>query len=186
MSTAEHAYGLTARGRDQVRVSVGRARDDGTLGTDCRIVSSPLLRTRESAEVAATVLGAPVDVDPRLIERDFGSFELTSDANYAQVWAEDVLDPSHGRWGVESVRSILRRITALIEEVEAEWRTDGGADPGQGPRILLCTHGDVASTLCCAAVGHPLGRHREVGALANAEIRALGPIGRPSPPEWAG
>lgn len=39
------------------------------------IVSSPLKRAQQTAEVVAKRLGFPVDVDPLLIERSFGSLE---------------------------------------------------------------------------------------------------------------
>lgn len=174
LSTAENAYGLTPRGREQVRTSVTAARAAGTLGDSCRIVTSPLLRARESAEVAAEVLGVGFEIDVRLIERGFGELELASDEHYAQVWAEDRRDPGHERWGVESLTSILRRVRGLIGDLDHAG--GGGADAPEHGHVLLCTHGDVASTLFCAAAGEPLGRHRDVGALVNAQIRALTPI----------
>ena len=39
--------------------------------------------------------------------------------------------------------------------------------------FLLCTHGDVASVLLCAANGLSLSRHRDVGAMGNGEVRPL-------------
>jgi probable phosphoglycerate mutase len=170
LATAGEAYGLTPRGREQVRSSIGEAAASGILPQGCLTVSSPLLRARESAEVAAEVLGGTVRLDHRLIERGFGSLERGPDAAYEGVWAEDRADPGHERWGVESVRSVLDRGSALLRELERS------ADVA-----ILCTHGDVASVLLCASLGLPLGRHREVGALGNGELRAVGPGMRPGP-----
>jgi broad specificity phosphatase PhoE len=158
------AYGLTPRGREQVRVSVQAARSEGTLAGARRVVTSPLLRARESAEIAAEILGAELSVDARLSERGFGDFELLSDRSYEEVWSADRDDPTHERWGVESVASVLARARARLAEIEAL--------PADGP-VVLCTHGDVASVLLCAGAGVPLGRHRDVGALGNAELRLL-------------
>jgi broad specificity phosphatase PhoE len=88
---------------------------------------------------------------------DFGP-----DVAYASVWAKDAADPEHEAWGVESVVSVFTRARAVLF----------GLEPEAGP-VLLCTHGDVASVLLCAAAGAPLGRHREIGPLVNGEIRSI-------------
>jgi broad specificity phosphatase PhoE len=75
----------------------------------------------------------------------------------------DRVDPTHTRFGVESVASILTRMAALLQELDAS----------SDAVHVLCTHGDVASTVLCAAGGHPLTRHREVGATENGELRLI-------------
>jgi probable phosphoglycerate mutase len=161
---AAHALGLTPAGREQVRRSVTEARGAGRLPAATRVVTSPLLRARESAAIAAEVLGSAVRIDERLTERGFGDLELGSDENYAQVWQADRADPAHGGWGVESVVSILDRVSGLLWDLEREAGNE---------TFLLCTHGDVASVLLCAAMGQALNLHRDVGAMGNGEIRAL-------------
>lgn len=165
-AAAGEAYGLTDAGRAQVRASVTAVLAGGILPATCRVVSSPLLRARETAAIAAEVLGTTVRIDPRIAERGFGAFELGSDEHYARVWSEDRADPTHERWGVESTTSILNRVTALMRELHAS--------DGTGV-FLLCTHGDVASVLLCASQGLSLSQHRDVGAMANGEVRRLGP-----------
>ena len=166
---ARTAYGLTEVGRAQVRASLISARDAGILPQTCHVVSSPLLRARESAEIAAEVMGTVVRIDPRLAERGFGEFELKSDDHYERVWSEDRSDPTHVKWGVESAAAILGRASALIHELRQFDQTG---------TFVLCTHGDVASVLLCAASGLALTRHRDVGAMANGEVRSL--AGRPA------
>lgn len=163
-ANAAEALGLTPVGREQVRRSVYSARAAGLLPAASHVVSSPLLRARESAAIAAEVLGSVVRIDDRLIERGFGDFELMSDAHYEQVWLADHTDPAHTAGGVESVLSILARVSALLRELEREAPDES---------VLLCTHGDVASVLLCATMGRPLNDHREVGAMHNGEVRAL-------------
>jgi broad specificity phosphatase PhoE len=75
--SAGHVYSgqadvpLTAIGRDQAR----RAGEQlAPAGIDA-IVSSPLSRARDTAEAIARATGAPLRVDPRLIEVDYGPFE---------------------------------------------------------------------------------------------------------------
>ena len=140
------------------------ARAEGLLPENCHVISSPLLRARESAAIAADVLGTTVRIDPRLAERGFGEFELASDEHYERVWSEDRADPAHEKWGVESATAIFGRVAPLIRELQAA---------GSAETFVLCTHGDVASVLLCAAQGLALSQHRDVGAMANGEVRPL-------------
>lgn len=165
-AAAYEGFGLTDVGRTQVRTSLLAALDAGTLPRMCHVVSSPLLRARESAAIAADVLDTTVHVDPRLAERRFGELELLSDEHYERVWSKDRADPGHESWGVESARSILVRVSELLRDLHAS--DTAGA-------FLLCTHGDVASVLLCAAQGLSLSEHRTVGAMANGEVRRLHP-----------
>lgn len=168
-AAAGTAFGLTDTGREQVRASLTTACATGILPQTCHVISSPLLRARESAEIAADVLGTTIRIDARLAERGFGEFELRSDEHYDRVWSEDRSDPTHEKWGVESATAILRRTASLIQELQQE--------NGSGT-FVLCTHGDVASVLLCAASGLALTQHRDVGAMANGEVRSL--TGRPA------
>jgi broad specificity phosphatase PhoE len=164
LAAAREGFGLTALGRAQVRDAVIAAREAALLPQSCHVISSPLLRARESAALAADVLGTTVRIDPRLAERGFGQFELASDDHYERVWQEDRADPAHEKWGVESTSAILTRVTALLHELHQ-------AD--EAGTFLLCTHGDVASVLLCASNGLSLSQHRDVGAMGNGEVRPL-------------
>ena len=106
--------------------------------------------------------------DDCLRERGFGELELTCDANYEKVWAEDAKDPGHTLWAVEAVRAVLERATSLIARVERA---------ATGRTILLVTHGDVASTLSCAAAGMDLRRHR-LCAIQTAQLCRVQWMGR--------
>ncbi|MGY1636045.1 bifunctional RNase H/acid phosphatase [Geodermatophilus sp. SYSU D00742] len=67
---------LSATGRAEAEAAAERA---GELGIEV-VVSSPLRRARETAEVVAGALGLPVQVDDDLVELDFGQLEgLTAD-----------------------------------------------------------------------------------------------------------
>jgi probable phosphoglycerate mutase len=63
-------FPLNPTGRRQVQALVARWRDEG-LRFD-RILSSPLLRARQTAEGIAATLHAPVELDPAWMERDYG------------------------------------------------------------------------------------------------------------------
>ena len=166
---AGDAYGLTPEGRRQVERSVQAAIADGSLVAPTVVVASPLLRARESAAVAASLVGVDPTIDPRLTERGFGDLDLGPDDAYAQVWEADRADPAHTRWGVESVHHVLRRAAAVVAEL---------ADGSPHGSVLLCTHGDVASTLLCAARGAPMGHHRDDGVLDTGALREIPAIHR--------
>ena len=161
---ATTAYGLSDEGREQVRRSVAASLAAGDLPAPRRVISSPLLRARESGEITAGILGVDIEIDPRLRERGFGTFELQSDRSYERVWAADRKDSAHESWEVESVDALLARTRALVDELCGDDRT---------ATIILSTHGDVASVLLCDSAGVALGSHREVGALSNGELKRL-------------
>ncbi|MGY1661871.1 bifunctional RNase H/acid phosphatase [Geodermatophilus sp. SYSU D00705] len=72
---------LSATGRAEAQAAAKRAEE---LGIEV-VVSSPLRRARETAEIVAGALGLPVQVDDDLVELDFGRLEgLTADEARAQ------------------------------------------------------------------------------------------------------
>jgi probable phosphoglycerate mutase len=166
---AGDAYGLTPEGRGQVERSVQAAIADGSLIAPTVVVASPLQRGRESAAVAASLVGVYPVIDPRLTERGFGDLDLGPDDAYAQVWEADRADPAHTRWGVESVHQVLRRAAGVVAAL---------ADGSPHGSVLLCTHGDVASVLLCAARGAPMGHHRDDGDLDTGGLREIPAIDR--------
>ncbi|MEM7417314.1 MAG: histidine phosphatase family protein [Gemmatimonadota bacterium] len=161
LATAGEHFGLTDEGRMQVRSNVGRIASE--IGRPVTILASPLLRTKETAEIAREVLGGEVEAEPRLIERDFGELELEPDTRYEEVWRVDRSSPHHHTFGAEPPAAVLERVRAVADDAV---RTRAGT-------VLLVTHGDVASILLSAARGAPLTRHREVGALATGELTPI-------------
>src|SRR5688500_18160549 len=68
-------YGLSEEGRRQVASAVGKAREGHALDHNTLIVSSDFARARESAEIAAGILGTEdIILTPKLRERFFGSW----------------------------------------------------------------------------------------------------------------
>jgi len=66
-------YMLTEKGRGQAQALAKRWKSEG-MKFDL-IVSSPLVRAKETAEIIASTLGARVELDPILLERDIGEME---------------------------------------------------------------------------------------------------------------
>ena len=161
---AGDAFGLTVLGRTQVRRSVTQALATGMLESPVLLVSSPLLRARESADIAAELLGVSPTIDARLSERGFGDFELEPDDRYERVWAADRRDATHRSWGVESVADVVGRAGPVVDEAALD---------EHAATVILSTHGDVASALLCSSLGVPLEQHREVGALETGTLCEL-------------
>src|SRR4051794_25579935 len=63
---------LTGEGREQARRCAARLASASTIDA---IFSSPLVRARDTAQAIADATGAPLTVDERLTEIDFGPFE---------------------------------------------------------------------------------------------------------------
>jgi len=162
-------FGLSEQGSVQVKQSLRQASmlDAGTM-----IVCSDFRRARETAEIAHSWLGcaAPIAVELRLRERNFGEFELTADSGYEDVWRQDKTNPD-GRWrGVESVNRVTRRVTSLIREIDERYCD---------AKILLVSHGDALQILQTAFARRAATDHRQLEHLHTAEIRRL----HLSPPE---
>lgn len=86
------------------------------------IISSPLLRCRQLAELLGRWRSKPVDIDDRLQEMDFGRWEGKRwDAiprAEIDAWAADFL---HARpHGGESVAMLKRRVDAVVAELRVD------------------------------------------------------------------
>ncbi|MDO8120279.1 histidine phosphatase family protein [Isoptericola sp. b490] len=118
--------GLSAAGRVQAARAadlvfrIGRAHWTDLPHPDA-VVSSPMVRTRETATIIGRRLGAQVRADRRAQECDFGAWEgLTPDEVDAaspgtfRAWH---LDPAVRAPGGESLEDVGERMTALLAEL---------------------------------------------------------------------
>ncbi|KAL6217942.1 hypothetical protein ACLB2K_011159 [Fragaria x ananassa] len=109
-----------------------------------RICYSPFSRTRQTAQVVASVLniqfeGAQCKVMENLRERFFGpSYELKSHDKYNEVWAIDEKDPLMKPDGGESVHDVASRIVEAVANMESQF---------QGCTVLVVSHGDTLQIL---------------------------------------
>lgn len=60
------------------------------LGTVQVVVSSPLLRARQTADAVAEALGLPITEDPGLAETDFGEWEGRTFGEVRQAWPDEL------------------------------------------------------------------------------------------------
>lgn len=144
------------------------------------ILHSDLLRAQQTAETILTaideengnttqrrmipVLANTIHSEEALRERNFGSFELTNDTNYELVWKEDALDGDHTQYGVESVNSVMDRVTSCIVKWDKLL---------QNHMIICVAHGDVLQILQTAMMGLDGSLHRTMKHLQTATLRPL-------------
>lgn len=153
-------YGLTTLGREQARLSASQS----GLGPQTVVIHSDFLRTQETAQEAAEVLGvSTIRADMRLRERYFGQLDQTVASNYHKVWSLDDQDAPM-QWGVESGRHLVARLMFLMAELE---------DASRGQTFLLVSHGDPLRFLQCSAAFRALSKHQSIAHFGPAEVRQL-------------
>ena len=89
------------------------------------IITSPLRRTRQTADAVSARIGVPVTEDPGFIETDFGGWEgLTfseAKARDPQVHTQWLADPSVPTPDGESFDQVAQRVIAAKERVVADY-----------------------------------------------------------------
>lgn len=145
-ANAENRYlgaldiGLNDKGREQVsELAQGLARE----APFTRLLSSPLLRARQSAEQISRTLTLPVQLIPAFRERHVGLFEGLTQGEarerYPELWARNITR----RWaeappGGESLDAVVARVSQGLSDLVYEH---------EGERVLLVAHGVVAKVI---------------------------------------
>jgi probable phosphoglycerate mutase len=117
------------------------------------IVSSPLARARETAEIIAADLG--IELGPSyaaFVERDYGVNEGGSSSDIVAKY------PSRDYPGAESLASVVLRGTAGLAQVAADF--------GATPTIIVC-HGTIIRYTLAALAG------RRLPGILNGSISTL-------------
>jgi uncharacterized phosphatase len=134
-SSQEDFFHLTALGRSQVAESASKLHKEEKVDF---IFSSPILRTHETAKIAAEKLSIPIQdiiLDDRLREPFFGQMEGKTYAEYVDyLKGADVKKIPDS----ESEEEVLKRVGSFLEEIKSNPRFYGKA-------ILIVTH---SFTMC--------------------------------------
>jgi broad specificity phosphatase PhoE len=156
--------GLTDRGRAEIA-----AVSEWLAGGDiAAIYSSPLQRTRESAEIVAGRLSLPITFRDELIELDFGEWT-------GKTFDQIRTDPHWPAWNIrrslsripggETMREVQRRVVEALLEI-AEHRPDDA--------VVVVSHGDVIRAALLFALGMPLDFYARIevaqGSLSSVRI----------------
>ncbi len=120
--TEANASGLLLGRADPDLDDVGRAqaaRVAGSVPADALVVSSPLSRTFQTAMALAPE--DQIRVDERLIELDYGDFDLRPLSEIpAETWAAWRADPHFAPPNGESLHALGERVWAALDELAAE------------------------------------------------------------------
>lgn len=136
---------LSASGREQVEAA---ARFAQNIRPDL-IVTSPLVRARQSAEIMAAGLGGGVEIveEAEIAEVMYGRWEgltyhdLIEDSYYVEYRKSPLEHPTPGGETIPEVQARgVKAITRIIE-----------ANPGK--RVLFVSHGDIIRTVLCHFLG---------------------------------
>ena len=120
---------LNAEGIDQAqRVAdlLAATYSDSSDSGSVHIVSSPLLRARQTAECIAERLKRDIHVDERWVELDYGVYDGTPlRAVPDDVWRRWRSDDTFAPEGGESLADVHTRVTSACDEMSQESAYDG-------------------------------------------------------------
>jgi broad specificity phosphatase PhoE len=158
---------LEEHGRAQVQAAIPFAR----LIAPELIVTSPLIRARQSAEIIAAGMGGiEIVEDEQLSEVQYGRWEgmvfgdLIHDPDYARYREDPIATATPGGETIAEVQS--RGIEAVHRAI--------AANPGR--RILFVSHGDIIRTVLCGLLGLELNHFHRI-RIDNATFSAIQMIG---------
>jgi len=143
---------LNDAGRREVAAVAGRLRHE-RIGA---LYTSPLQRTRETAEAIGDALGLEPQADAALAEIDFGDW---TGARFADLDG----DPAWRRWNDErsAARAPNGETMAEVQDRLVRWIEAARARHPEG-RVCAVSHADVIKALVAHVLGFSLDRH---GAL---------------------
>lgn len=126
-------YHLTERGRQQAIAAAEKLKQ--TLARTRRkidvILASPVLRTRETAELVGQTIGKKVVLEPRLKEIQLGYLQGCHDEAYHRDYPTYESKFTQRPPGGESLHDLERRSWELLQELEEKY---------EGKNILLVSH----------------------------------------------
>jgi uncharacterized phosphatase len=144
---------LNGLGRQQARDAAALLADGGWQ----LVVSSPLLRARETAEIIAGELGIELGPSyPSFVERDYGPLEGTSSSETMARW------PDRNYPGAESLSSVVARGLAGLASVSDDF--------GDRNVVIVC-HGTIIRYTLAALAG------QSIDGIRNGSISTLERVG---------
>lgn len=99
-----------------------------------RIITSPLLRAKQSAEICSDMLDIPYKVEPNFAERSFGKLEGLTMDNIRKKYRIDCEEIKDSVYHVESIMDVEKRI---IKGLRNLYKFNCGKN------LLVVTHGSI-------------------------------------------
>lgn len=115
-------------GREQVQMVVNTLPEQIDV-----ILSSPLKRAIETAEILNVHFGVDIIIDKRLIERDFGDYEgmfiADLDMSSLRRWTDNAPTPNG-----ETIQDVTKRVFEFLDYIKIKY---------YGQNVLIVAHGHV-------------------------------------------
>ncbi|GAA1988005.1 bifunctional RNase H/acid phosphatase [Nocardiopsis rhodophaea] len=162
---------LTPTGHEQARAAARRLAERGDVDV---IVSSPLRRTRDTAEHVARELALPVEAWSGFAETDFGAWEGMTFGEVRERWPDEIArwlaDPSVPPRGGESFAAVAERVGAARDKVLADYA---------GQTVLVVSHVTPIKVCLQQALLAPpealFRMHLDVACLSEVDCYSDGP-----------
>ena len=140
---------LNEQGREQARLTgewlVPLA------GTFDALVSSPVRRTRETAEILGSILDLGIEEEPGIAEMEFGSWDGLSFTEVHEKWPDEMSawlgDLESAPHGGESFRAVEKRVLVGRDRIMSSYA---------GRTVVCVSHVTPIKTLVADALGAPL------------------------------
>lgn len=147
---------LSKTGEEQARKTRDSIKD---LGIDL-IISSPLIRTKQTAMIINELKNKPIIYSEEIIERDFGEFEglNTEEFNFKSYWSykdNNIYEKA------ENITDFFNRVYKFLDELK---------DKYPDKNILIVTHGGVSIPINCYFNGIPEDDNLLSLVLGNCEV----------------
>ena len=115
------------------------------------IVASPILRTRQTAQIVADALGLGIEIEPGIAECAFGDWDGYTFAEVEKRWPSEMhawlSDPAVPPPGGESLVDVTKRVNEARERIIAAH---------EHQRVLLVSHVTPIKVVVNTAIGAPL------------------------------
>ena len=161
---------LNATGREQA----ARSAQDLAKREPLLIVTSDLVRARQTAQALVEASGAPLRVDTRLRETDLGQWEGRTpdevEETHPGAVAQWRADPTYAPPGGETRVQVGARAVALVDELREQFSL-WGDEPGRP--VVFVAHAGVIAGLTAALLELPLPEWMQVRGLDNGAWHEL-------------
>lgn len=165
------AVSLTQRGRAQAAALATQLTAAGCKPAQARLLSSPIVRARETASIIGDALQVVVETDERLRERDFGDWDGKTGTEIKARWPELV-----AKWRHDPAATCPpngETAMALIERVTDFWGHEVSRAAGDGDLIVV-SHSSPLQALLCLALGVPVAVapriHLHIGGMSQVRL----------------
>jgi probable phosphoglycerate mutase len=182
-ATAHSAHPQRFSGRNELPLSAAGeaqaaalARRAPSFGDVAAVVSSPLRRTRQTAQLIADAIGQELTVHDGFVEADFGDWEGRTLEEVQQGWPTELgawlTQPDTAPPNGESFNAVARRVRRARDEVIAKY---------PGATVVIVSHVTPIKTLLRLALDAPVAAmSRMYLDAASVSVTNYYPDGQPS------